>query len=233
MKKENPKLKATVRTVTGKKVKNLRKGGLLPSTIYGQGMEPISIQIVDKELEAIFKHAGESGLVDIILEEKVMPVLFRNPQYHPVVGNLLHVDCFKVNLKEKITTNVPLVYVGEAPAVKEGKVLVEVLNEVEIEALPTDFPEKIEVDLAKLVNVESVITVADLVLDKSLLEIKNEPSQVIVKVEEPKVEEEPVAAEEVVAPGEVPATEQKTPEELAEADAKAAEEKKEEKGKKE
>jgi large subunit ribosomal protein L25 len=228
MKKENPKLKATVRTITGKKVKNLRKQGLLPSSIYGQGMEPISIQIVDKELEAIFKHAGESGLVDLILEEKTVPVLFRNPQYHPVLGNLLHVDCFKVNLKEKIITNVPLEFIGESPAVKAGKVLVEVINEVEIEALPADFPEKIEVDLTKLENIDSVITIADLPIDKSILEVKNEPDQVIVKVEEPKVEEEPVE-ETAVAPGDVPATEQKTPEELAAAEAKAAEEKKEEK----
>lgn len=227
MKKENPKLKADVRMITGKKVKQLRKQGFLPSTIYGQGMEPISIQVVDKELEAIFKHAGESGLVDLILDEKTVPVLFRNPQYHPVVGNLLHVDCFKVNLKEKIVTNVPLEFVGESPAVREGKVLVEVLNEVEIEALPADFPEKIEVDLAKLENVESVIAISDLVIDRSLLEVKNEPTQVIVKVEEPKVEEEPVV-EEIVAPEDVPATEQKTPEELAAADAKAAEEKKKE-----
>jgi large subunit ribosomal protein L25 len=233
MKKENPKLKAVVRTITGKKVKQLRNQGLLPSTIYGQGMEPISIQIVDKELEAIFKHAGEAGLVDLVMDDKVIPILFRNPQYHPVLSNLLHVDCFKVNLKEKIITNVPIVFIGESSAVKEGKVLVEVLNEVEIEALPADFPEKIEVDLGKLINIESVITIADLQVDKSILEIKNTPDQVIVKVEEPKVEEEPVV-EEVVAPGDVPATEQKTPEELAAADAAAAEEKKkEEKGKKE
>jgi large subunit ribosomal protein L25 len=229
MKKENPKLKASVRTITGKKVKQLRKQGLLPSTIYGQGMEPVSIQVVDKELESIFKHAGESGLVDLILDDKTIPVLFRNPQYHPVEGNLLHVDCYKVNLKEKITTNVPLEFVGESGAVKEGKVLVEVLNEVEIEALPADFPEKITVDLTKLENIDSVITVADLAVDKTLLTVKNEPDQVIVKVEEPKVEEEPVAAEAEVAPGEVPATEQKTPEEIAAAEAKAAEEKKEEK----
>jgi large subunit ribosomal protein L25 len=226
MKKENPKLNASVRTITGKKVKQLRKQGILPSTVYGQGMEPISIQVNDKEMELIFAHAGESGLVDLILDEKMMPILFRNPQYHPVLGNLIHVDCYKVNLKEKITSTVPLEFVGESLAVKEGKVLVEVLNEVEIEALPADFPEKIEVDLSKLETVESMIMVADLVIDKKLLEIKNAPDQVIVKVEEPKVEEEPVVAEEV-APGDVPATEQKSPEEIAADEAKEAEEKKE------
>lgn len=229
MKKENPKLKATVRTITGKKVKQLRKQGWLPSSVYGQEMEPISIQIADKEMEMIFDHVGESGLVDLILDEKTMPILFRNPQYHPVLGNLIHVDCYKVNLKEKIISTVPIEFIGESLAVKEGKILVEVLNEIEIEALPADFPEKIEVDLSKLETIDSQITIADLIIDKSLWEIKNTPDQVIVKVEEPRVEEEPVVAEEVVAPGDVPATEQKTEEEKAADEAKEAEEKKNEK----
>ena len=98
----------------------------------------------------------------------------------------------------------------------------EVLNEIEIEALPADFPEKIEVDLAKLETIESQITIADLVIDKNLLEIKNAPDQVIVKAEEPRAEEEPVVTEEV-APGDVPATEQKSPEETAEGETKATE----------
>ena len=224
MTKTNPKLNASVRTITGKKVRQLRKQGFLPSSIYGQGMEPVSIQVVNKEMEAIFAHAGESGLIDLILDGKTLPILFRNPQYHPVGGELVHIDCFKVNLKEKIVTMVPVEFIGESLAVKEGKVLVEVLNEVEVEALPGDLPEKLEVDLAKLENVESVVTVADLVFDRTKIEIKNAADQVIVKVEEPKAEEEPVT--ETVAPGDVPATEQKTPEEIAADDAKKAEEKK-------
>lgn len=224
MKKENPKLKATVRTLTGRKVQQLRRQGLMPSSVYGQGMEPVSIQVVDKEFEAIFDHVGESGLVDLVIDEKVLPVLFRNPQYHPVYGTLTHVDCYKVNLKEKIVTMVPIEFVGESQAVKEGKVLVEVTNEVEIEALPTDLIEKIEVDLSKLENIDSVITVADLNVDRKVVEIKTDPEQVIVKVDEPKVEEEPVA-EEAPAPGDVPAMAQKTPEELEAAEKARKEEK--------
>ena len=228
MTKTNPKLNAQVRTITGKKVRQLRKQGLLPTSVYGQGMEPISIQVVDKEMEAIYSHAGESGLVDLILDGKTLPILFRNPQYHPVEGNLVHIDCYKVNLKEKITTFVPVEFIGESAAVKEGKVLVEVVNEVEVEALPADFPEKIEVDLSKLETIDSVVTVADLVVDRTKVEIKNDPEQVVVKVEEPKVEEEPVVEEttEVVV---APAMNQKTPEEKAADDAKAAEEKKKDK----
>ena len=215
MKKENPKLKAEKRVITGKKVKQLRKQGILPSTVYGQEMEPLTIQVNEKEVDEIFSRIGESGLVDLIIDDKVMPVLFRNPQFHPVVGNLLHIDCYKVNLKEKITSVVPLEFVGESEAVKAGNILVTVLNEVEIEALPADFPEKIDVDLSKLVDLESMITVADLDVDKKILELKTDTDQVIVKVEEPKAEEEPVAAEEETL-GEVPATEQKPSEDKAE-----------------
>lgn len=222
MAKTNPKLNAVTRTITGKKVSKLRKQGLMPSSVYGQGMTPISVQIVDKEMEAIFSHVGESGLVELILDGKSLPIIFRNPQYHPLTGNLLHIDCFKVNLKEKITATVPIEFIGESAAVKEGKVLVEVSVEVEVEALPADLPEKIEVDLSKLETIESMITMADLVVDRSKVEIVNAADQVVVKVEEPKVEEEPEVAEEVIAPGDVPATEQKTDEELE----KKAEEKK-------
>jgi len=229
MTKTNPILKAEVRTVTGKKVKSLRNKGILPSSVYGHGFEPISIQVVDKELEAIFKHAGESSLVELELDGKNIPILFRNPQYHPVEGNLIHVDCYKVNLKEKIVTTVPLVFIGESDAVKAGNVLVEVASEVEVEALPTDLPENIEVDLSKLVSLESMITVADLVLDRSKIEVKTDAEQVVVKVEEPRVEEVAPVVEESTEPVVAPAMNQKTEEEKAADDAKRSEEKKKEK----
>jgi large subunit ribosomal protein L25 len=146
-----------------------------------------------------------------------------------MVGNLMHIDCHKVNLKEKIIATVPIELTGESMAVKLGNILVEVTNEVDVEALPADLPEKIVVDISGLEVVGATITVADMVYDKKLMEIKTSVEQVIVKIEEPRAEEVEVAPEAEVAPGEVPATEQKTPEELAAADAKAKEEKKEEK----
>jgi large subunit ribosomal protein L25 len=228
MTKITSQLKADVRTVTGKKVKSLRKQGLLPSSVYGRDFEPVSIQVNQKELAVIFAHAGESSLVELELDGKKVPVLFRNPQYHPVEGTLIHVDCYKVNLKEKISTMVPLVFIGESEAVKAGKVLVEVASEIEVEALPTDLPENIEVDLSKLVDIDSMITVADLVVDKSKIEVKTDAEQVIVKVEEPRVEEE-VPVEESTETVVAPAMNQKTEEEKAADDAKRSEEKKKEK----
>lgn len=231
MNKVSHQIKAEIRTVLGRKVRQLRKQGLIPATVYGFGIDPISIQLNEKEIDKVFGESGESTLIDLQLDGKSLPILFKNPQYHPVTGDLIHIDCYKVNLKEKITASVPLEFIGESMAVKLGNVLVEVINEIEVEALPTDLPEKIIVDISKLETLESQITIADLEYDKSRVMVKNEAQQVVVKVEEPRVEEEPVV-EAVVAPGDVPATEQKTPEELAAAEAQAkAEREKEEKKK--
>lgn len=213
MKKENPQITAALRTVTGRKVKHLRTSGQIPATIYGRHFDPISIQFLAIELSKIFEHAGESSLVEVHIDDNKYPVIFKNPQFHPITGDLIHIDCYKVNLKEKITTTVPVELIGESPAVKNGNVLMHVLNEIEIEALPADLPEKIEVDVSNLLEIDNKITVADLILDRSKIEIKNSPEQVVALIEAPKVEEEPVVEE--VAPEDVPATAQKSEEEGA------------------
>lgn len=207
MKKENPKLQAALRTVTGRKVKQLRRAGQIPATIYGHKFEPISIQVVALELNKIFEHAGESSLVEVHIGEEKYPVIFKNPQYHPITGELIHIDCYKVNLKEKIITTVPVELIGEAPATKVGNILMHILSEIEIEALPADLPEKIEVDVSALAEVDNKITVADLIIDREKIEVKNAPEQVVALIEAPKVEEEPVVEE--VSPEDVPATAQK------------------------
>lgn len=208
MTKEKHQLNAQARTLLGRKVKQLRNQGLLPATIYGKGFDSISIQMNLIEAEKIFSEAGESGLVELIVDEKEkLPILFRNPQYHPIEGNLIHIDCYKVNLKEKISAMVPIEFVGESQAVKNGNTLVTVTDEVEVEALPADLPESIEVDLTVLENIESVITVADLKIDKSKVEILTDAEQLIAKVEEPRAEEEEPAVE--LTPEDVEATAQK------------------------
>lgn len=208
MTKEKHQLKAQVRTLLGRKVKQLRKEGLLPATVYGKGFDSISVQINLIEAEKIFNEIGESGLVELIVDEKEkLPILFRNPQYHPLDEKLIHIDCYKVNLKEKISAMVPIEFVGESQAVKDGNTLVTVTDEVEVEALPADLPESIEVDLTVLENLESTITVADLKVDKSKVEILTDAEQLIAKVEEPRTEEEEPAVE--VSPEDVEATAQK------------------------
>jgi large subunit ribosomal protein L25 len=207
---QRPQLTVNKREITGRKVKHLRKEGFTPAGIYGKGYDSISISVNTRELDKIFDEVGESGLVDLMLDSTKIPVLFRNPQFHPVGGNLIHLDCYKVNLKEKIVASIPVELIGEAPIVKAGNILVPVTSEIEVEALPADLPEKIEIDISGLETLESMICAGDIKLEGKV-ELKTAADQVIVKVEEPKEEEEPVAEE--VAPGDVPATEQKAPEE--------------------
>ncbi len=221
MTKQNPVLEAQIRDMKGRKVRHLRAEGKTPGSMYGKDVQPISLQFLTKDVEKAYDEAGESQLVDLMIEGKKNPILFKNPQFHPVTSNLMHIDLHKVNLKEKITATVPVEFIGESPAVKLGMELVEVTMEVEVEALPTDLPEKFEVDLSKMETLESQITVADLPHDDRV-EIKTDPEQVVVKVQEHKEE---VVEETVVAPSEVPATEQKTAEEIAASEAEKNEEK--------
>lgn len=227
MTKEKHEIKAENRTAFGRKVKQIRKQGFIPATIYGKGLESKSVQFLGVELEKLFEEVGESTLVNLILENESLPILFRNPQYHVVGGNLIHIDCYKVNLREKISAMVPIELVGESQAVKDGNTLVTVTDEVEVEALPADLPEKIEIDLSLLETLESTITVADISIDLSKLEIKTDKEQLIAKVEEPRAEEEIVAPAEEIAPEDVPAMNQKTEEEKEAGEKAKTEEEKE------
>jgi len=231
MTKTTHQISAQVREVKGgNKVKKIRREGLVPSTVYGKGMESITIQFNSKDLIKTFAETGESVLVELTIGENKMPILFKNPQFHYLNGSLMHIDCYKVNLKEKITAEVPIELIGESQAVKDGNILIEVSDKIEVEALPADLPEKIEVDISTLLVVDDHITAGMLNIDKSKVELKTHEDQIIVKIDAPRVEEVVVAPEEVVAPGDVPAMEQKTPEELAaDAEAKAKEKASEEK----
>ena len=227
MTKEKKQIKVGLRTVLGKKVKHLRKEGFTPATVYGHNFEAKSIQFKTMELERLFDEVGESGLVELLVDTENLPILFKNPQYGPVEGNLIHIDCYKVNMKEKITATVPIEFVGESQAVKDGNVLIEISNEVEVEALPSDLPESITVDISGLIAINDMITVGDIKLDEKV-EMVTSFDQAIVKIEEPRAEEEIVAPEAEEGVTVAPAMNQKTEEEKAAAEAEKAKEKEEE-----
>jgi len=212
MTKQNPKLEASKRELTGRKVNKLRKEGILPATMYGNNMDSMTIQMDTREVEKLFEEVGESGLIDLVVDGKEYPILLRNPQYNILTEEMTHVDCYKVNLKVRITAAVPVEIIGEAPGVKAGNVLVEVSDQVEIEALPADLPEKLEIDISSLVEAGDMITAGDIKLDDKM-ELKSIADQVLVKIEAPRVATEEELAEEeaaaAVAPSEVPATSQK------------------------
>ncbi len=215
---QNLTLKAENRKTTGRKVKALRSAGLIPANLYGKDVKSTSVTVNEKEFEKVFKKAGETSIVTIALGKGERPVLIHNIQSHPVSGAMLHIDFFQVNLKQKVTANIPVEVTGESPVAKSGAgTVVILLNELEVESLPTDLPEKFTVDASKLIEVDQLVKVSDLKYDKDKVEIKTNPDEIVVKVEPPQKEEvvvAPVATETEAAPaeGEKPAEGTETPE---------------------
>jgi large subunit ribosomal protein L25 len=177
------KLKVEERKVLGKQVKKLRRDGILPCNIYGKGIKSTAVQVPQKDFDAVYKEAGETGLVDIELGDKVTPVLIHNMQ-KDFRGNILHAYFFQVNLKEKVKTMIPLEIVGEPKAVLDKiGLLMNILSEVEVEALPAELPENIEVNVEHLTNIDDQVTVADLKVPEGVT-VLTEAEQVISKIGE-------------------------------------------------
>lgn len=201
------KLNAEKRTLLGRKIKVLRAKALVPGNIYGKSVKSQAVQVDAKELKSVYEKAGETGVIELTLGKETVPVLVNNLQIHPVTAEVLHVDFRQVNLKEKVTANIPVEVVGESPVQKSGSgTVVLLLNELEVEALPTDLIEKFEIDATKLTEVDQTVKVADLDYDKSKITVATNADEIVVKVEPPQKEEviaAPVA--EVPAEGEAPA----------------------------
>lgn len=189
-------LESEKREVFGRKLKKLRREGVVPANVYGKMTPSTSIQVDLKAFLKVFEEAGETGLVELKVEKDTKPVLIHNVQRNPVTGNPVHVDFLQVDLKQKVTVMVPLEFTGEAEAEKsEVGIVVRQLNEIEVEALPTELPESIEVDLSGLTNIDDAIKVGDLKVDTSKIEVKTDPEQIVAAVAEPAKEEEPLPVE--------------------------------------
>ncbi len=231
---EKLSLKATKRTISGRKVKKLRKEGQLPANIYGKKIKSLAIQLSTKEFSEVFNKAGETGIVELVIGSEKRPVLIHNIAYHPVTHLPLHADFFQVDLKEKVTAKVPVVFVGEAPAVKDKVgVLLTLLSEVEVEALPADLIDKLEVDVGKLSAIGESIKVSDLKISDKI-KILNDVALEVVKVaplvskeaEQLAKEEAEAAAAAAAAEGEQPVPAAETPSQTPPAQPAAAEPKK-------
>jgi len=193
-------LKVTERKVLGKQVKRLRREGILPCNIYGKDLKSTAVQVPEKDFLAVYKEAGETGLVDIELGDKKTPVLIHNMQKN-FRGQILHADFFQVNLKEKVKTMVPLEVVGEPKAVLDKiGILMNIISEVEVEALPAELPEKIEVNVEHLANIDEQITIADLKVPEGVT-VLTDAEQVVAKIGElvTKEAQEEAAAEAAAA----------------------------------
>jgi large subunit ribosomal protein L25 len=184
------------RQETGRSVKKLRRQGIIPSTVYGKGIKSASIQIEANKFQEVFEQSGETGIVEIKVDNEIKPTLIHNVQIHPVTREILHVEFRQVDLKEKVTAKVPVEITGIAEAVTQRRgLLIQMLNELDVESLPADLPDKISIDVSKLSQVDDAIKVSDL---KGITntEVLADKEEVIVKIAPLPVEEksEPVVA---------------------------------------
>lgn len=213
-----PQLKIEKRKITGRKVKTLRREGILPANIYGKNIKSLAAQVDLKPFLLVYAKEGETGLVELKIanEEKTRPVLIHNVQLDPVTDSPIHVDFYQVDLTKTVTAEVPIELVGEAPAVKDKiGILIQSLTEVEVEALPAGLPDKLTVDVSSLKAVDELVKVGDLKPPKGV-KILTDAGLILVKIEPP-------AKEEEVAPPTPPAGEEETPTKEKPEEAKPAE----------
>lgn len=198
---ENLKLIAKKREISGKKVKVLRKEGLLPAVLYGKETKPMSLVLGKKEFQKIYKTAGENALIDIEIDGKeTRKVLISDPQIDPVTSEPVHTDFHQVKLTEKVTANVPLEFIKEeeAPAIKELEgTLIKDKDEIEVECFPQDIPHSIEVDVTVLKTFDDMIHISDLKIPENV-KVLNEQEEVVATVMPPRSEEELKELEEEV-----------------------------------
>ena len=194
---EKNKLTVQKREISGKKVKRLRALGFVPANIYGSKIESIAIQVKLEDLKKAYKEAGETSIIDISIEgeKTTRPVLIAKLQVSPLKKQILHVDLRQVDLKEKITADVPLVLINESPAESLGALIIKLKDVVSVEALPMDIPEKITVDISKLNQVGDSLTVADLSAEAKVT-ILDQPDSILVKADAKSQGEEPQQAQE-------------------------------------
>ncbi len=186
-------LHAKKRTITRSKVKTLRNEGILPAVMYGAGVESTPIELDSRETTKMLANVGASTLISLKVGNTNHQVLLREVQRDYIRGDILHIDFLKVSMDVVIRTEVPLELIGESLAVKElGGLLVSGLSEIEVEALPGNLPDKIEVDISSIESMDDVITVADLEIGEGIQVLTSEDEVLasVVYQEEEEIEEE-------------------------------------------
>ena len=215
-------LAVSTREITGKKVRMLRKEGLVPAELYGRGIKNVHLAVPVKDFNKVLKEAGTTSVITLTLGKEKRSAMIHEVGRNFLTGEVLHVDFHEIRMDEKITAKVPLEFVGEAPAVKEkGAVVNKSMSEIEVEALPHNMPRQITVDLSSLDDLDKTIYVKDIPHPKGVEFLISEETAVATAT--------PPAPEEVVAPVEtvdVSAVKVETEEKKAERQAEKAKDEK-------
>ena len=223
-KQQKIELNAQARTEIGGRLSSLRKSGYVPAILYGKNQEAIPLQVLLKDFSKTLNAAGESTLVYVNVGSQSYPTIIHDVSRDSLTDGILHADFYKVRLDEKIKTSVPVVFISEAPAVKDlGGIFVRNVNELEVEALPQDLPHEISIDISSLKNFGDQILVKDINLGTNV-KIEADADSIVATVQEPISEEELKASLETptAGVGDVEVIKKEKPEEVAEETVKAS-----------
>lgn len=184
-------MQAETRSVLGKKVKQLRRQGLIPANVYGRGRESRAIQTPLNEVQRVFTAVDRNAVVPISIDgaEETIPVVLRDVQRHPVNRNILHLDFYEVDLTRRIHSEARLVLIGSSEAESQGGTVVQSLEYVTLEALPNEMPSVLEVDISGLDDFGQSALVRDLTLPDGVVAVTDE-TVAVATVLAPRVAEE-------------------------------------------
>lgn len=193
-------LDAMPRTVLGKKVRHLRRTGIIPVNVFGHNLTSAALEVNETAMERALMRAGTNALITLSVagSDGTRPVLVRGYHRRPTTGKLLHVDLYHVSMTETLRTEVPIELIGTPPALDLGGMLLKNLDSIEVECLPGDLVSSIEVDVSGLTEMDQAILVSDLKVSAALT-ILADPETVVVKIMPPakeEVEEEAAEAAE-------------------------------------
>jgi large subunit ribosomal protein L25 len=184
-------LAAQTRQARGKQVKAVRAEGNVPAVIYGHGVEAQPLSVGQRSITKVFADAGSNKMVALSIDDgKPYNVMIQDVQTDSRSGQIIHADFYKVKMNEKIKAEIPLHVIGESTAVYklEGS-LIQGLSTVEVEALPANLPENIEVDISVLDDFDKTIHVSDLTIPGNV-ELLTDTAELVAKVEPPRSDEE-------------------------------------------
>ncbi len=188
------------REAQGKANKRLRREGIVPGVVYGKGEGSTNVQVDAKTFETLYRAAGRTSVVKFRLPgaSSATSGFIKSVQRHPLSGSAIHVDYYLVNLNVEMEVDVPLVFIGEAPAVEEtGGTLLHNLSAIHVKALPNDIPHEVTVDVSVLKSLDVAIHVKDLSLNRDLVQVMTDGETLVSTVVPPRIEieEEPEVAE--------------------------------------
>ncbi len=183
---QRTELKAEIRELLGKKVRRLRAQGILPATVYGHNVNPLSIQVDARDFRTLLRSQGRTQLINLLVgSERPRPVFIKQTAVDAKRNALLHVEFFQANLREKVTTHLPLHFVGVSPAVREGGILLTLLDHIDIECLPDDVPAGgIEVDVSQIAEINGTTHVSDLTIPGNVT-LLTPLDEIVAKVDAP------------------------------------------------